>query len=93
MGYEIGPKITDFLPIFASRDLASSRLGDDRAGNLLPQHLEAHIDLAHPHALPLVGRLSPVLAHGRGLGPEFRNRLFLLPWNTYCITPNILVSN
>ena len=36
---------------------------------LVSQLLKGHVDLAHPHALPLVGRLSPVLAHGGGLGP------------------------
>ena len=67
------------LPIFASRDLTGRRLGDNRAGNLLPQHLEPHVDLAHAHPFPLVGRLAPVLAHGGGLGPWLGPALLRLP--------------
>ena len=51
--------------------MAGLRLGHNRAWNLLPEQLEPHVDLAHPHALPLVGRLPPVLAHRGRLGPGF----------------------
>ena len=49
--------------------------------SLVSELLKGHVDVAHPHALPLVGRLPPVLAHGRRLGPRLRPPLLglLLP--------------
>ena len=35
----------------------------ERRTPLVSQLLKGHVDLAHAHALPLVGRLAPVLAH------------------------------